>query len=146
MGETAEVQQRGRQAAAPLPLAGHPEQRPANAVPDAQLAQRKRNADAARQRYNQLQTKLDGSKVDRAALSQTSVSGIRVMDRAEAPAKASSIRKMALQAAGAGIGVAVMILVAGVLILTLVDSTMRRSEDVEQVLEMRPVGTVPRLN
>jgi uncharacterized protein involved in exopolysaccharide biosynthesis len=127
-------------------LANHPDQRPASAVPDARLTQLKKDADQARQRFNDLQSKLDQAKVTRAGLTQASVSGIRTLDKAEVPTRASSVKKVALQAAGAGLGLALLIVVAGVLILTLVDSTVRRPEEVEEVLALRPVGTVPRLS
>jgi capsular polysaccharide biosynthesis protein len=39
-----------------------------------------------------------------------------------------------------------VILVVGILLLTLVDNTFRRPEEVEQALDLRPVGTVPRLS
>jgi uncharacterized protein involved in exopolysaccharide biosynthesis len=127
-------------------LSAHPEQRVLNAVPDARMTQLRKDDDAARQRYTDLQSKLDQAKVNASGLDQPSVSGIRTLDKAEVPTKASSVKTVALQAAAAGLGLAVLILVAGVLVLTMVDSTVRRPEEVEQVLALRPVGTVPRLN
>lgn len=127
-------------------LRAHPEQRGANAVPDAKLTQLKRDDDAARQRSAELQSKLDQAKINRSGLTQPSLSGVRVLDRAEVPTRASSIRKLALQAGAVALGLAVLIMVAGVLALTVADSTLRRPDEVEQVLALRPIGTVPRLS
>jgi uncharacterized protein involved in exopolysaccharide biosynthesis len=126
-------------------LNSHPDQRAAGAQPDATLVQMRKDDDSAHQRLNDLQSKLDQARVSRAGLSQPSVSGIRILDKAEVPTRASSIRKVALQGAAVGLSLALVILIGGILLLTLVDSTLRRPEEVEKVLELRPVGTVPRL-
>jgi uncharacterized protein involved in exopolysaccharide biosynthesis len=123
----------------------HPEQRGANAQPDTTLSQLRKNHDAAQQRMNDLQSKLDQAKVSLAGLSQPAVSGMRVLDRAEIPTRASSVRNVALQAGAVGLSLALLILIGGILLLTLIDSTLRRPEEVERVLDLKPVGTIPRL-
>jgi capsular polysaccharide biosynthesis protein len=94
---------------------------------------------------NDLQSKLDQAKVSLAGLSQPAVSGMRVLDRAEIPTRASSVRNVALQAGAVGLSLALLILIGGILLLTLIDSTLRRPEEVERVLDLKPVGTIPRL-
>jgi uncharacterized protein involved in exopolysaccharide biosynthesis len=126
-------------------LAAHPEQRSASAVADAKMAQLKRDDAAARKRYDDLQSKLDESKMNRAALSQAGVSGLRMLDRAELGTRAGSVKSLALVAGALGVGLGLAILIVGVIVLTLVDSTLRRPEEVEQVLDLQPVGAVPRL-
>lgn len=126
-------------------LAGHPDQRSANAVPDARIVQLKRNDDDARNRYTQLQSKLDQSRVDQAALARSDTSGIRVLDKAEVPRR-NSIKRMLLLAGGVGAALGLVVMVVGVLVLTLTDSTFRRPEELQQVLDLRPVGSVPRIN
>jgi uncharacterized protein involved in exopolysaccharide biosynthesis len=126
-------------------LAAHPEQRSQTAVPDATLTQLRRNDDGLRSRYQDLVSKRDQAEQNRTALTQVGLSGIRVLDKAIPPTSASSLRKLAIEAAAVGLGLSVAILVAGILLLTLIDSTVRRPEEVEQVLDLRFVGTVPRL-
>jgi uncharacterized protein involved in exopolysaccharide biosynthesis len=127
-------------------LTAHPEQKNSSATPDANLSQLRKNQDSLQQRRNELQAKLDQAKVSQAGLSQPGVSGMRVLDKAETPTRASSIHSVAFQAAAIGLSLALLILIGGVLLLTLIDSTLRRPEEVEQALDLRPVGTVPRLS
>jgi uncharacterized protein involved in exopolysaccharide biosynthesis len=126
-------------------VAAHPEQRAANAVPDARLVQLRRNDENARQRYDELQGRLDQSTINHAALSRPDTSGMRVLDKAEIPGR-NSVKRLMLAAGVVGALLALVILVVGILLLTLVDNTFRRPEEVEQALDLRPVGTVPRLS
>ncbi|MBJ7599623.1 MAG: hypothetical protein DLM67_17775 [Candidatus Nephthysia bennettiae] len=126
-------------------LTGHPDQRGSSAPADATLSQLRKNQDAAQQRQNDLQAKLDQTKVSLAGLSQPSVSGMRILDKAEVPTRSSSMRSVALQGAAVGLSLALLILIGGILLLTLIDSTLRRPEEIERVLDLKPVGTVPRL-
>jgi uncharacterized protein involved in exopolysaccharide biosynthesis len=126
-------------------VAGHPEQRGTTATADTSLSQLRKNLEAVQARLNDLQSKLDQARVSKAGLSQPSVSGIRVLDKAEVPTRASSRRSVALQGGAVGLALALVILIGGILLLTLIDSTLRRPDEVEQVLDLRPVGTVPRL-
>jgi len=125
-------------------LSAHPAQASSNAVPDARMVALKRNDDDARQRVTDLQSKLDQASVDNAALLRPDTSGIRVLDKAEPPPP-NSIKKLLLEAAVVGVVLGLVIMVIGVLLLTLLDSTIRQPEEVEQLLDLRPVGTVPRL-
>ncbi len=127
-------------------LLANPSQRGANAIPDARMLQLRRDDDAAHQRLQSVQDKLDQARLNRAALDQSGVSGIRVLDKAETPTQPSSIKKVVLQAFGIGLVLAVLILVVGVLALTWLDSTIRRPQEVETILDLRPVGSVPRVS
>lgn len=126
-------------------LVSRPELRGTSAVPDARLSQLRRDADAAGQRLGEVQGKLDQSKLDRAALTQPVASGLRILDKAEVPTRPSSIRATVLQAGAVAVGLGLALLVTGVLVMTLVDNTVRRPEEVEPVLDLRPVGAVPRV-
>ena len=126
-------------------LLTNPGQRGANAIPDARLVQLRRDDDAAHQRLQTVQDKLDQARLNRVALDQVGVNGLRVLDRAEAPTSPSSIRKVALEATGVGLVLATLIVVVGVLVLTWMDSTIRRPQEVEDILDLRPVGSVPRV-
>lgn len=127
-------------------IAANTAQRSANASPDARLSQLKHDDDAAHARLASVQDKLDQARLDRAALNQPGVDGIRVLDRAEPPSRASSTRKTIFTAVGVTVALVLLILVVGVLALTWVDSTIRRPEEVETVLDLRPVGSVPRVS
>lgn len=124
----------------------HPEQRAANAVPDARMAQLFRDEDAAHQRLSEVQRSLDQTNISRAALNMTGVNGLRVLDPAEIPTKATSLRKPALMAGGIGAGLGLLIVVIGVLVLTLADGTVRQPEEVQKVLGLRQAGTIPKLS
>jgi uncharacterized protein involved in exopolysaccharide biosynthesis len=126
-------------------LLANPGQRSANAIPDARMLQLRRDDDAAHQRQQTIQDKLDQARLNRVALDQTGVNGIRVLDRAEPPASASSFRKVATAAAAVAVVLALVIVVVGVLVLTWTDSTIRRPQEVEALLDLRPVGSVPRV-
>lgn len=127
-------------------LAANPSLRSVNAAPDARLSQLKRDADAAHTRLASVQDKLDQARLDRAALNQSGVNGIRVLDKAEPPSRAASSRKTIFTAVGVAVGLALMILVVGVLLLTWIDSTIRRPEEIETILDLRPVGSVPKVS
>jgi uncharacterized protein involved in exopolysaccharide biosynthesis len=126
-------------------LSSHPDQKSASGQADSNLTQLRKNFDATQQQLNDLQAKLDQSKISLAGLSQPSVSGMRVLDKAEVPTKAASMRSVALQGAAVGLSLALLILVGGILLLTLIDSTLRRPDEIERVLDLKPVGSVPRL-
>ena len=126
-------------------LLANPGQRAATAIPDARMLQLRRDDDAAHQRQQSIQDKLDQARLNRIALEQAGVSGIRVLDRAEPPASASSFKKVALAATAVAVILASAIVVVGVLVLTWTDSTIRRPQEVEAMLDLRPVGSVPRV-
>jgi uncharacterized protein involved in exopolysaccharide biosynthesis len=126
-------------------LAAHPDQRSNTAVADATLTQLNRTDEGLRTRYQDLMSKRDQAQQDQAALTQVGLGGIRVLDKATAPGAASSGKRLAIEAGAVGLGLSLVIVVAGILLLTLIDSTVRRPEEVEQVLDLRFVGSVPRL-
>lgn len=127
-------------------LLANPSQRSANAIPDARMLQLRRDDDAAHQRTQSVLDKLDQARLNRIALDQSGTAGVRVLDKAEIPSQPSSIKKVVLQAVGVGLVLAVLILVVGVLALTWLDSTIRRPQEVETILDLRPVGSVPRVS
>jgi uncharacterized protein involved in exopolysaccharide biosynthesis len=127
-------------------LLANPSQRAANAVPDARMLQLRRDDDAAHQRTQSVLDKLDQARLDRVALDQSGTSGVRVLDKAETPTSPSSSKKVVLEAVGVGLVLAVLILVVGVLALTWLDSTIRGPQEVETILDLRPVGSVPRVS
>jgi uncharacterized protein involved in exopolysaccharide biosynthesis len=124
----------------------HPEQRAPTSIPDARMSQLRRDEDSAHQRVGEIQKSLDQSTINRQALALTGVNGLRVLDPAETPAKRTSVRKPAMIAGGIGLGFGLLIVLVGVLVLTFVDGTVRRPEEVRKLLDLRLVGTVPRLS
>jgi uncharacterized protein involved in exopolysaccharide biosynthesis len=124
----------------------HPEQRAPSSIPDARMAQLLRDEDAAHQRVSGIQRSLDQTNINQAALNLTGINGLRVLDQAEVPTRATSLRKPAIIAGGIGAGLGLLIIVIGVLVLTLADGTVRRPEEVQEVLDLRQVGTVPKLS
>jgi uncharacterized protein involved in exopolysaccharide biosynthesis len=126
-------------------LLANPSQRGANAIPDARMQQLRRDSDAAHQRLQSVQDKLDQARLNRVALDQAGVSGIRVLDKAETPTQPASTTRLVLQAVGVGLVLALLIVVIGVLALTWLDNTIRQPEEVETILDLRPVGSVPRV-
>jgi capsular polysaccharide biosynthesis protein len=127
-------------------LIATPSQRAANAVPDARMLQLRQDDDNAHQRTQSVVDKLDQARLDRVALDQTGTAGVRVLDKAEVPTSPSSSKKVIFEAAGVGAVLAVLIVVVGVLALTWLDSTIRGPQEVETILDLRPVGSVPRVS
>jgi uncharacterized protein involved in exopolysaccharide biosynthesis len=127
-------------------LLANPSQRAANAIPDARMLQLRRDDDAAHQRMQSIQDKLDQAKLNRVALDQSGVNGLRVLDRAEPPSNSSSFRRTLIGGGVVGLILATLIIVVGVLALTWTDSTIRRPQEVEALLDLRPVGSVPRVS
>jgi uncharacterized protein involved in exopolysaccharide biosynthesis len=124
-------------------LAQHPEFRSVTAVPDARLLQLQQADQQARQTVSDFQSKVDGARLSQAALGAPGASGMRLLDPAVVPAQAGVSRKLLVEALGAGLGVAAVVLVLGLLTLTLADTTLRRPEDVEQALGLRLAGSIP---
>ena len=127
-------------------LQGHPDLRPSTAIPDARLAQLRRDDDAAHQRASDGQKTLDQAAINRSALNTTGINGLRILDRAEPSPRASSIRKPAIVGAGVASGLGLLIVVIGVLVLTLADGSIRQPEEVQRLLDLRLVGTIPKLS
>ena len=127
-------------------LLANPSQRAVNAIPDARMLQLRRDDDAAHQRTQSVLDKLDSSRLNRIALDQTGTAGVRVLDKAETPTSPASSKKVILEAVGVGLVLAVLIVVVGVLALTWLDSTIRRPDEIETILDLRPVGSVPRVS
>jgi polysaccharide biosynthesis transport protein len=124
-------------------LNAHSDQRTA-VLPDARLTQLKRTDDDARQRVSALQSKLDEASLDMAALGRKDTSGIRVLDQAAPPAQ-NSIKRLLLEAGAVSLLLGLLVMAVGIMVLTLLDSTFRQPEEVEQFLDLRPVGSVPQL-
>jgi uncharacterized protein involved in exopolysaccharide biosynthesis len=124
-------------------LTAHPEQT-SSAIPDARLTQLKRTDDQARQRVSDLQAKLDQASLDNEALLRPDTSGVRVLDYAAPPAQ-NSIKRLLLEAGAVSLLLGLLVMFLGVLVVTLLDSTIRRPDEVEQFLDLRPVGSVPNL-
>jgi len=127
-------------------LLSNPSQRSANAIPDARMLQLRRDDDAAHQRTQSVLDKLDQARLERVALDQTGTAGVRVLDKAETPTQPASVKKVIIEAVGVALVLAVLIVVVGVLVLTWLDSTIRRPQEVETILDLRPVGSVPRVS
>jgi uncharacterized protein involved in exopolysaccharide biosynthesis len=124
-------------------LAQHPELRAFNAIPDARLVELQRADAAARDTMSGFQQKVDSSKLDQAALSAPGASGLRLLDPADVPAQAGVSRRLLIQALVAGLGLGLVVVMLGLLVVTLADSTVRRAEEVEQAFGLRLAGAVP---
>lgn len=126
-------------------LAAHPELGAANAVPDARLTELNRADARARDSFTGLSQKLDSANLDLAALSAPGASGFRLLDPATAPTRASISKRVLVQVLGAGLGLATVIVVLGLIGLTLADTTLRRPDEVEPALGLRLVASTPRV-
>jgi uncharacterized protein involved in exopolysaccharide biosynthesis len=124
-------------------LAQHPELRAINALPDARLVELQRADAQARDTMSNFQTKVDSAKLDQAALGAPGASGLRLLDAADVPAQASVSRRLLVQALAAGLGLGLVVVILGLLVVTLADTTVRRAEEVEQAFGLRLAGAVP---
>ncbi len=125
-------------------LGEHPEQR-SQVAPDPTLLRLRQIDDEARQRYTALLQKLDDANAAEAALKDPAATAFRVLDRPEAPMRATGALTQLLFAAGAGIGGSVTVILVGVVLLTLLDKTVRRTSDVDAMLGLTAVGAIPML-
>lgn len=122
----------------------HPELRSAGSI-DATLLQLQSDDNLARQNYESLLDKLDTAEVGLASVTAPGASGYRVLDRANLPSGPTLSRTAIAQALAIGLGLGALILIAGLVVLTLGDTTLRRADEVEPALELRLVGSVPRV-
>lgn len=126
-------------------LDAHPEQRLPTAVPDASLARLKLDDDQARQRYESLQTKLDEAKLQGAIAEQSTPNGFRLIDSPLVPQAPVSRLKQLIAAGGAGVFSGLVLSVLCLIGLTLMDTSIRRAEDVELRTGLPLAGVVPRV-
>lgn len=122
----------------------HPELR-SNGSTDATLLQLQSDDDLARQNYEGLLDKLQTAELGLASVTAPGASGYRVLDRANLPSAPTLSRTAIVQALAIGLGLGALILIAGLVVLTLADTTLRRADEVEPALELRLVGSVPRV-
>jgi uncharacterized protein involved in exopolysaccharide biosynthesis len=127
-------------------LAAHPELRSVTAVPDARLLQLQQADQQARTTMSDFQTQVDTARLQQAALSAPGAGGMRLLDPAAVPAQGGVSRKLLVEATAAGFGVGIVVLVVGLLVLTLADTTLRRPDEVEQALGLRLAGSIPHLS
>jgi uncharacterized protein involved in exopolysaccharide biosynthesis len=126
-------------------LVDHPDQRLANAIPDVTLVGLKRSDDLARQDYENMLQKLDQARLDLAALTQPGAGAFRVIDEPNVPLRPLSLMKKFIFAAGAGTAAGLAVSLLGLLLLTLADTSLRRPQEIEELLGLRLVGTIPKL-
>jgi uncharacterized protein involved in exopolysaccharide biosynthesis len=126
-------------------LDAHPEQRLLTAVPDASLTRLKLDDDQARQRYLSLQTKLDDAKLRGAIAEQSTPNGFRLIDPPLVPQAPVSRLKQLIAGGAAGLFSGLVLSVVCLVGLTLIDTSIRRAEDVELRIGLRLAGVVPRI-
>lgn len=121
-------------------LAAHPNIKPADASLIPQLDQLTRNVDGDLSQVAVLQQKLDDTKLTDAAVNQTDSTVLKVIDRPRTVGgKLSSLpRKQMLIAGGAGIALALVVLV----FMAWSDRTVREARDLEAFLRLPVVVTI----
>lgn len=124
-------------------LNAHPQQRAATAVTDVALDGLRHTADMARQQYQALLLQLDQARLDLAAQSQPGSPDFRVVDQPDP--QPASLAKALLRASLTGLAGGLLVSLAGLLLLTAVDTSLRRPEDVGATLGLRVAGTIPRV-
>jgi uncharacterized protein involved in exopolysaccharide biosynthesis len=123
----------------------HPEQRMPTAIPDATLTQLKLDDEQARQRYQSLQTKRDDAQLQSAIADQSAPNGFRLIDPPLAPQTPVSRLKLLLEGGAAGLFSGLLLSLLSLVGLTLMDTSIRRAEDVELRTGLQLAGVVPRV-
>jgi uncharacterized protein involved in exopolysaccharide biosynthesis len=126
-------------------LNAHPEQRMPTAIPDATLTQLKLDDEQARQRYQSLQTKRDDAQLQSAIADQSAPNGFRLIDPPLAPQTPVSRLKLLLEGGAAGLFSGLLLSLLSLVGLTLMDTSIRRAEDVELRTGLQLAGVVPRV-
>jgi uncharacterized protein involved in exopolysaccharide biosynthesis len=126
-------------------LQAHPSQRLPGALEDTQLTALKRADDQARTHFMGLVEKLDAAKLDIAAAKQPGAAGFRVIDSPAIPYRPKGFVKSAALAAVGGLVAGLFLMLVTLLLLTALDTSVRRTEELPDELSRRVVGSVPRL-
>jgi len=126
-------------------LQAHPSQRLVGALEDTQLTALKRADDLARTHYQDLVQNLDAAKLDIAAANQPGAAGFRVIDAPTVPYRPKGFVKAAALAAAGGLVAGLFLMLATLLLLTVLDTSVRRPQELPDELSRRVVGTVPRV-
>lgn len=123
-------------------LAAHPELRAPTATPTADLlrlqqdlADRRLRLDDQTQKQNDLQL----------TLTEAQSTGFRVIDPAGVPTLATSLMKVVQQAVLPPLLAGLVLMIAGVVVLTLTDVTVRRADELERLIGRPIAGVVPLL-
>ena len=126
-------------------LQEHPDQRVPGALADSQLTALRRTDDLARNHYQDLLQKLDDARLEIAAASQPGAAGFRVVDTPTVPYRPKGFVKTAALAAGGGLMLGLLLALGMLVLLTAMDTSIHRSEEIPSDLSRRVAGTVPRL-
>jgi uncharacterized protein involved in exopolysaccharide biosynthesis len=126
-------------------LQAHPSQRLPGALEDIQLTALRRADDLARTHYQDLVQKLDAAKLEIAAAKEPGAAGFRVIDSAAIPYRPKGFVKSAALAAVGGLVAGLFLMLVTLLLLTALDTSVRRAEELPDELSRRVVGSVPRL-
>ena len=126
-------------------LQAHPDQRSPGALEDTQLTALKRTDDLARTHYEDFVQKLDAAKLDIAAADQPGAAGFRVIDSPTVPYRPKGFVKLAALAAVGGLVAGLFLMLATLLLLTALDTSVRRPQELPEELAQRVVGSIPRL-
>jgi uncharacterized protein involved in exopolysaccharide biosynthesis len=125
-------------------LASRPELRLPNAPADATLSNLQQADALIRQRYDSLAQKLDGEKLSLAQLNAPGSASFRVIDEANQPTQPITSKKALAFAIGGGLVAGLILTLLLLVLLTLADTTIRRPGEVDRLLGLRLIGTVPR--
>jgi uncharacterized protein involved in exopolysaccharide biosynthesis len=126
-------------------LQAHPGQRLPGALQDIQLTALTRADDLARSHYQDLVQNLDTGKLQIAAANQPGAAGFRVIDSPTVPYRAKGFVRAAVLAAAGGLVAGLFLMLVTLLVLTALDTSVRRTQEFPDDLSRRVVGSVPRL-
>lgn len=126
-------------------LQTHPSQRQPGALVDTQLSALERTDDLARTHYQDLVQQLDASKLEIAATNQPGAAGFRVVDAPAVPYRPKGFVRLALLAAVGGLAAGLLLMLVTLLLLTALDTSVRRPKELPEELARRVVGSIPRL-
>jgi uncharacterized protein involved in exopolysaccharide biosynthesis len=141
--KTAAVDLSAKDAAVYNYLSAHPEQQLATAIPDLTVSQLRRDDDLARTRYESMLAKLDSANLQAQLANDPTPSGLRVIDPALSPRKPVSRTTQLIEAGGAGLISGLGLMLLCLVVLTLADTSLRHSAEVETMTGLTVAGDIP---
>ena len=126
-------------------LQSHPAEQAPTTVPSVDLTALRRTDDLARTRYDSLLLKLDGARLDVAAVAQPGAAGFRVIDAPQVPYRSKGFLRSAAFGGAGGLGAGLFISLLALLALTAGDTSFHRPEELSADLGQRVVGAIPRV-
>lgn len=124
-------------------LSKHPNLSASNTAADPTLASLQQVASQAQQQFAEVIKQLNGAKLQQKNLTDGDPSQFRTIDQPIPPPRPVSFTKQLLMGAGGGLVVGLVITLLALVVMTILDRSVRTEEQAEQALGLRVIGSIP---